>query len=364
MLGNLRRGWIGIEWGTQTLKIAQAECKRGELRIAASAMVPRRPTSPEIQDPLSIRPAWSAQDLQAALASDSRFTGKKAACVLPIHLTDLRTMAIPPGSPAERHAMVSNEISSLRGDTGEEIEFDFWESGHGDSIQATESVNTLSVSSRLVAELTQTLSRAGLCCEILDGLPLALSRAAAMQYGLECPPTAVLDWGFASSIFCVVRAGKLIFSRHLRNCGLAKLFETVGQLLNLPEEDVLEILARYGLPEESSADASTKEIQAAIAEAARPHLNEIVEELRRTIAYLGTQFAGIVLERLCLTGDGAAVRHTDRFLSDLIGLSVDVWQLPATAANGRSGLPHESASLGAAFALSVLAWNPIHGDAT
>jgi Tfp pilus assembly PilM family ATPase len=353
-----------MEWGTQTLKLAQAERSKGGLRIAASALVPRKLASADPRDPLSTNPAWSAQDLQTAMTSDPRFSGRRAACVLPMHLTDLRPLAIPPGSRAERYAMVSNEIAPAQPEAGEGAEFDFWESEASDSSQATGSVNTLSVSRRVVAQLTQTLSEAGLVCEVLDGLPLALTRAVGLAYGQECAPRAVLDWGFASSTFCAVRAGRLVFTRHLRNCGLAKLFEAVGRMLNLSEEDVLEILTRYGLPEESSQGGNAGDIQAAIAEAAQPSLNEIVEELRRTIADLGTQCSGLVLERLCLTGDGAAVQHADHFLSRQIGLPVDVWGLSASEANDYSGPPGGTAPLGAAVALSALAWTPVQEGAT
>ncbi len=360
MFGNCRKGWIGIEWGMQTLKLAQVERAKGELRIAAAAVMPRKSASDEPEDALCNCPTWSVQELLAALAADPRFSGRAVACVLPMHLTDLRLLTIPPGSAAERYAMISNEIASVQGDAAAEAEFDYWETAGSDPSPAAESVNTLSVSHRVVAEVTRTLSQAGLVCEVLDGLPFALSRAVGLAYGPECAPIAVLSWGFASSTFCMVHAGRPLFIRHLRNCGFARPLETIGQTLNLSEEDLAEVLTRYGLPGESAQGGIAGEIQAAIAEATRPHLGEIVEELRRTIAYVGTQYPAIGLERLCLTGDGGTVANADRFLSRQIGLPVELWGLPTTATGDR-GVPAALTSrLGAAVALSALAWSPVY----
>jgi Tfp pilus assembly PilM family ATPase len=349
-----------MEWGVQTLKLAQVERAKGELRIAASAVLPRKPASGEAPDPLSTCPAWSAQELQASLALDRRFSGSAVACVLPMHLTDLRQLAIPPGNAAERYAMVCNEIGSAQGVAAADAEFDFWEAEDRDSPQATGRINTLSVSRQVVAELTRTLSQIGLVCEVLDGLPFALSRAVGLAYGGESAPTAVLDWGFASSTFCMVRGGQPLFVRHLRNCGLVRLFETVGQTLNLPEEDLAEVLTCYGLPEDSSGGASDREVQAAIAEATHPHFSEIAEELLRTIAYMGTQYPGVHLQRLCLTGDGAMVANADGLLSRLIKLPVERWGLPTMATGGNRFPAAATSRLGAAVSLSALAWSPIH----
>jgi type IV pilus assembly protein PilM len=356
MFGTCRKGWIGIEWGTQALKLAQVERNKGSVRVAASAIVTRKPEAAEAGGPVGRTPPWSSQDLRTALASDPRFSGRNVACVLPMHLTDVRSLAIPAGTIAERYAMVANEVAAARGATGDPVEFDFWESDTGDSSHAAASVNTLAVSRRVVTEVTQTLSQAGLVCEVLDGLPLVLSRAVGLAYDSDGVTTAVLDWEFASSTFCVVRAGNPMFTRHLRNCGLSKLFETVGRTLNLPEEEVAEVLTRYGLPDESSQDGHAREIQDVIVEAARPHLSELVEELQRTIAYMGTQHAGVVLDRFCLTGDGAVVRHADRFLSRLVGLPVDVWGLPAKAEDDAGVSAASTSRLGAAIALSALGW--------
>jgi Tfp pilus assembly PilM family ATPase len=348
MFGSCRKGWIGIEWGAQTLKLAQVERSRGAWRIAASAVLERKSAAAV--------PVWSAQELRSAIRSDSRFSGRRVACALPMQLTELRQLTIPPGSAAERYAMVANEIASAQVEAGADVVFDFWESEGGETPQTAETVNAMSVPCGTVAEVTRILTQAGLECEVLDGFPFSLGRAVGLTFGQGSTPIAVLDWGRASSTFCLIRHGLPLFTRHLPYCGLAKLLETVGQSLALPEKDVTEALATYGLPGESTADGNAAEIQAVIAEAAQPLLQELVEELRRTFAFLGTQYAGANPERLCLTGEGATVKHADHFLGSQIAVPVNIWAMPAMA-SGDAGLPAvPMPQLAAAVALSILAW--------
>jgi Tfp pilus assembly PilM family ATPase len=259
MFGNRRKGWIGIEWGTQTLRLAQVERCHGELRIVASAIVSRYGDFSASQKSLSAVPSWSAQELQTAIRSNPCFSGRRAACVLPMHLTELRQLTIPPANDAERYAMVSNEIALAHGETEEDLVFDYWNASAA-SPDASESVNAMSASGSLVEKMTQTLAQAGLECEALDGLPFSLSRAVGFASGRENAPVAVLNWGIASSMFCLVQNSEPLFTRHLRNCGLADLLEAVGKTLALPEEDVLDALATYGLPSGSSPNTRSGEI--------------------------------------------------------------------------------------------------------
>lgn len=355
MLGNRHKGWIGIEWGAQTLRLAQVERDREGVRVVASAVASRsRPIGS--QDPLSVVPDWSPDELRAAVRSSS-FSGRSVACVLPMHLSDLRQLTIPPGSAAERYAMVSSELALAQGEASRNVLFDFWDAGGG-SRKSPETVNAMSVPSDIVEEVVRTMTRAKLHCEVLDGLPFAMSRAVGLAFGRAHAPLAVFDWGRVSGTFCMVHHGMPVFTRHLRNCGLAKLLESVGHALALPESDVLETLAVYGLPGEKSDDDRADEIQAVIADAAGGPLHEVVEELRRTIAYMGTQHAEMSLERLCLTGECATIRHVDRFLASQLNVPVDVWTLPrASAGQGvvsESSMPH----FASAIALSALAWTP------
>ncbi len=363
MFATRHRGWIGIEWGTHVLKLAQLERRQGTWRVAAAALVQRKCSPDEGQEQLAAGPVSNANELRAATLGDARFSGRRVACALPMHLSEMRQLTIPPGSAAERYAMVWNEMAAAPVAAPEDALFDFWEADAATTADAAETVNTMSARGDVVANVTATLTQAGLTCEVLDGLPFAVGRAVGMILGRAHAPVAVLDWGRASSMFCLVRDGLPLFTRHLRNCGLDKLLESVGQTLGLPEVDVREVLARYGFPGDPAADAQATEIQAVIAEAAQAQLGELVEELQRTIAYMGTQIVGIRPEQLCLIGDGAAVKHAGRIVADQLHLSVDTWEAATSASPGGGPEAIALPQFATAIGLSALAWTSIAAEA-
>jgi Tfp pilus assembly PilM family ATPase len=99
------------------------------------------------------------------------------------------------------------------------------------------------------------------------------------------------------------------------------------------------------------------EVQAALREVTAPRLGELAKELDRTISFVRTRYPSIVPQRLCLFGEGATVRNVAAHVAERIGLPVDVWRMPSSA-KATSRVPDKLAPLlGAAVALSALAWS-------
>ena len=354
-----KKGWIGIDLGTRAVKLAQVERSGAGLRIASSVVMPRTHVSRDSEDAAAQDCAWSGRDLLAALSLNTRFSGRKVACTLPMHFTDLHALTVPPGEPEERRAMVAHELSSMFSGNEQQREFEFWETqwAAGEGSPAREDVNVLSVPRPVVARVVQSLSDAGLLCQVLDGFPFALARAVKLtrttgRAGL----TGAVHWGFGSGTFCVVSDGTPLFTRHLRNCGFASLAGAVGGALGVSEDEALQLLARDGLPGPDRRVARPSEIQNVIGEVAAHALNELVGELEKTISYLKMQFRGLLPERLCLLGDGAIVNNVTARLSEKVGIPVEMWQLPPAGKNARHDSSVPPAVLATAVALSVLAW--------
>ena len=82
MLATRRRGWIGIDVGTSTVKLVQLIRSRNRIRFAGSAIVPRHQSWP-VKNLRGSKPLSSANELQAATSLDAGFHGKRAAALLP-----------------------------------------------------------------------------------------------------------------------------------------------------------------------------------------------------------------------------------------------------------------------------------------
>ncbi len=355
-----KRGWIGIEFGSRTLRAAQLERGRTGLRFAASARVPWiRPAGDEPGSSEADYP-WSARDILSALSLRDDFRGRRAACVLPMSLVDLHALTLPPGDPFQRRAMVAHELSEIfAGEDGDRL-FDYWEAEPGTSRSSANlpNVKVLSAPRRLVQRVARDVSRAKLTCEVMDGLPCVVARAVALAYG-SAPKALVgaVDWGHASATFTAVHAGQSLYARNLRNSGAGRLVESVSQALGLSMDETAEVLETYGLPDPEVQDAVRREIQEVIAEVAATHLREMVEDLKKTISYLQMQYADISLERLCLLGEGATVRNVATHLSERLGLPVDTWHLPEPTGETGMAADNHPALFANSAALSALAWN-------
>jgi len=359
MFGRRGRGWIGVDLGPRTLALAQAERAGPGVRIAASAVVRHSGASGAPSDATPGQSPWNAQDVRAALSLHPGFSGRRAACLLPMRATELSVLTLPPGRDAERRAMTAQELSSAFAGDRQAREFDFWEPAAAATADgaARDNVNVLSVPRRVARRAVRSLSEAGLRCDVMDGLPFALARAVGAAYPEEASPVAAVDWGHASATFCVVSGGRPRFTRHLRTCAFGPLVECVRRALGLSEEEATRVLTDYGLPGPGDRDPMHREIQAAVREVTVAPLNELADELNRTLSFVRARYAAVEPRRVCLFGEGATMGNVAGHVSERVGLPAEVWRMDSSAGEP-SNVPHELAPLlGAAIALSLLAWS-------
>src|SRR5262245_7072187 len=98
-----RLGWIGVDPGARAIKIAQVERVGSRVRLHRGVVVPRADIAvAEETGVAAVAPVPSADELLAAMTMRTGFSGRIAACVLPMHKGDLRCLTIPDGSPLER----------------------------------------------------------------------------------------------------------------------------------------------------------------------------------------------------------------------------------------------------------------------
>jgi len=209
--------------------------------------------------------------------------------------------------------------------------------------------------SSIATSAANSLSHAGFECEVLDSLPCALARAAALcEPDDPAIPLAVLDFGFSSAVLVVAKGGQLLFTRQLRGCGLQMLLKPLQDGLKLSAAEAQHLLCRYAA--RSAADASPL---AALAKAAHgmiaEPLNQVVAEVKRTLDFLDLQFRSIVPKKLILLGGGALVPSLPNALAEETGLPARLWSLAASDAAGQP----EQALFGVAAALSSLAWEAL-----
>lgn len=349
-----RSGWIGVDFGSAAVKMAQWERVGTHWRLAYARILPR-PDLDSLPAPTQLSTAWWS-DLGRNGPLRRGFVGRSAACTVSASQLDLRAMNLPEGSDDERRAMIHHELLGIFGDHPPRS-FDFWETSVAgpDGESALDNVNVLSLPEEQASLVVKTLGRWGLRCEQIDGLPLALARALALFPGLaENTPLAAVDWGYHSATFCLVVGPRPVFTRNLRDCGFAKFHQAVREALDLPADDVQELLRLYGLKGSSALDEPLGDVQEVIADVTSAALREMISELNRTLAYPELHRSGLVPQAIWLFGAGATVRNMAECLAAALRIPVEPWRLPEGAAPAG---PCPAALLGPAVALSALAWN-------
>ena len=157
-----RLGWIGVDVGTHTVKLAQAVRTPSGVRLHRAAVIQR--TSDWSGDDALARdqPSSSQAEIRAALECGG-FSGRDAVCVPPMNVCQLRGLNVPPGSDQERRTIIGDELGEEWAERRGQMEFDFWELEAGKADKSTDvfNVNVLATSRPWVLQLASRLPAGG-----------------------------------------------------------------------------------------------------------------------------------------------------------------------------------------------------------
>jgi len=248
-----RHGWIGIDIGTRSTKLAQLERVGDKLQLAAHWIIDDYVGVPLTKDRLQCHGGLPFQSkLQEAR---SMFRGRRAAATLPLGMTELRSLELPAGSDDELRNMMHEELLA---DCADRVElcFDYLPAQAPDSAEGDMgSFSAFAAAAGIATSTANSIYRSGLDCEVLDSLPCALARATQLCEPLECEtPLAALDFGYSSAVLVVAIGGQLLFTRQLRGCGLQMLLKPLQDSLKLSAAEVQQLLSRY--PNAAAHDSS------------------------------------------------------------------------------------------------------------
>lgn len=346
------RGWIGIDIGASSVKVAQVECREGQYRIAKGLLL--KDAKPGEGDSAVLQNDWLRRALNVLTFPESGFAGHQAACVLSMSNTELRTLDLPPASDHEIRQILSQELDSGSEGQAEPREFDYWRSSASES-----QVGILSISHGLADSVARLSRGAGLECRVLDGVPFTLARALQMVSAphSESGPEAILDWGHAGATFNVAVGGQPLFTRCYRGCGMQQIVQAMESQLGYDAEECEQLLAEQGLPGAQISQSGLGDLQRLIGELSSEVVDQVVEETLKTLAFLRTQPANLQPTRLWLAGGGALIKNIGSLIETRTHIPVASWQLPF-ASDEEAVASHSppAALLTHAAALSMLAW--------
>jgi type IV pilus assembly protein PilM len=351
-------GWIGVDVGTHSIKLAQASRDSDGVRLYRAAVI-QRPAAWDRDDALSHeQPISSSPEIRAALECGG-FVGRNAICTLPMNVCQLRGMNVPSGSDQERRAMASHELTQEWADSKTPMEFDFWETDgqRGEKSGDSFKVNILAAPRPWVVQLWNDCRQTGLDCWAIDGTPLAMARAVGIVAGRDLSrPALAVDWGYSNTTLAIVSENRSFYSRRIQNCAFSRVLDAVTEALGVTLDEAQHLADTQGLTRPQADPLADAQIQSAITEAASEVLEELVNQLARTLQFAETQRRHLQPACVWLMGGGASMRNVAPYLSEALKVPVEVWYVPPDTDPIPCAAEHRSAIFGGAIALSASAW--------
>lgn len=353
-----RLGWIGVDIGTRTIKLAQVARTPSGLRLRHAAVIQRAHSWTDDDSLALAAPNSSEAEIRAALQC-AQFRGRSAACTLPMNVCELRGLNIPHGEDHERRSMIANELADDWAGLPQPMQFDFWPLEVDRKTNAADAFNVdvLSVAKPWIMQAANDCQRAKLDCWAVDGSPLAMARAVGMTHrGQSGQRVLTVDWGFSNTTICAVGNGAPLFARRIHQGSFRTVLEAIRSALGMTLDQAQHVAAVHGVAASNDEEDSENEIHAAVTTALAEPAAELTGEIQRTLRFFDLQRRHLRPSSVLLMGGGGSVKNIGPYLSKLLDLPVDVWHVPWDTADTNGSPSRSTALLGCAVALSALAW--------
>jgi len=329
-------GLIGVDVGTCGLKLAQLQQTKTGWRFQACAQFEYG--SGHFLTRESLLNNGLASVLPRLQQAGGIFSGRDAAAALPSCLATLRSFEFPSGPMEDHRLMVEQELAEDVASSGHE--FAAWIGLPGSK---TDRVIAVSADHEISLKLAKELLAARLRTKILDAAPCALARAVALVESADDELAAVLDLGYSTSLFMLVRGGQPLYCRTFRGCGMQALQQAIETQLKLSAGEGRHLVGRYGVSFGAQQSAAK-----ATGQACEGVLNLLVDEVLRTLLFGQSQLR-IAPTRLWLAGPGGVIPNLAAILQESLELPTSAWRLPGSD-------DADDAVYATAAGLSALAW--------
>lgn len=338
-------GWIGMDIGAVSTKLAQLERTAEGYRFAAKWMIGSDDHMPAADVTHAGRLERYLPELRQARRM---FCADAAAASVSSSLMDLRLVSLPNAPHEELQAMAAEELIA-DGGTERVINSAIWpvdvEPRHDGSIR----LMAIGFDRDVADGLGRGLYSAGYDPRTLDVVPLAMARAVAMSNKRDDSAiTAAIDLSFSQAMLAVTIGGMPTFCRTLRDCSLEMILRPLSERFGTSHRESRHIMMRSGVPDDfETADRNTDLVFPLLS----PGLERLAEELGRTLAFIRHELPDHQPERACLFGGGALIKNLAPFLARRCGLPTETWSLDMSAKSD----PTEPL-FGIAAGLSAAAW--------
>ena len=292
VFGTQKSGWIGIDIGSGSIKIAQVQKQNHSWELLSHQILPlveNNSSNSSHQMNNDAQPICLVekciQILKQKTMLFSLFNGRKAAALLPMSIAQLQSINLPNGTPSELQMMIQSDLEMQSSDQIVENEFVFWKENfskldNDETVQAS----VVSAPRHEILQVANQLFKMSVQCEMVNVLPIVLARAVQLRDEIPQETVqSVFDWGTTSPLFTIVQNGAPIYSRVFRDCGFGKVIQLLQNRMGLTHQESLHLLKTY---QSSEHPDEMKPIARAISELIVAPMKMLSREFRKTLDYI------------------------------------------------------------------------------
>ncbi|MDO8551145.1 MAG: type IV pilus assembly protein PilM [bacterium] len=301
---------FGLDIGSTSIKMVQAEKSGDKYRLVAAGIVP------------TPQPGFSSEsqaDLESLatciknLHQEAKVTTKKVIVALPESEVFTRVIEFPPMSDGELEQAVPWEAEQFVPRPLSEVELDWHviSKGEGGREMGKMKVYVAAAPRELVAKYLKVLNLAGFEVVSIETEMIALAR---IMVPASAPATILLDLGARTTDVGIIQKGDVVFARTIPTAGEA-FTRAISANLALEVTQAEEYKRAYGLEE--------AQLEGKIRQALGPVFKVVVDEVKRSIqAWKEKEQEPLV--RLILTGGTAGLPQASSVLAHELGIEVQI----------------------------------------
>ncbi len=311
------RTTIGLDLGSHTLKAVEMVPAGG-----GTFKVTRLGVTPTPAGAVADGVAAGSEALSVAvrnLLSTAGIRGSRVVTALGGEAVIVRELKLPEMPAAELEQAVAYEAERYLPYGVREVSRDFQVLGKAPEEGQIE-ILLVAARKEVVNRQLAVLQMTGLSASVLDVAPFSMLRAVGRRDGAGT--VVYVDLGAESSDIIIMEGDRLRLARNISTGGNA-VTKAIAEALSLEmgaAQTLKEERAQLMLEGQQASDTTVSHLHDAIL----PVVNSIFTEVRRSLDYYQTRSRGQTITKVVLSGGTAKLRNLAPFLSEELGLPVEL----------------------------------------
>ncbi len=314
----IQYGPIGIDVGSNGLRLVQFKQSGDDVELSASALVP-------FPDEAK-RSAKQARALIKQTFRKHGFVGRDVVtCLQP---EDVKIMMISYLHKAGKNdeELIVQRIAERVDDDIQNYVIDFMMVRPQVKDEQERSVLVAMAQHEKVINYLEYLREAGLAVKVLEIESTAIHRLVSVKHGCDHEANLItVSMGYARTYITVLSGRRLIYERDI-NFGEQQLIELLCKELDLDEHEARTMLVSYkeNLATDIGRDEQDISITNALYSVLKPQFMMLMEDINRALVYAASETRGMPVEHIYLTNLVATWRGIENFIDSLIDVPVSV----------------------------------------